>query len=246
MWLANATFGLAFITVIGFLIAYLFEARYVTYFNIPRSFISTSFNHLFDALLRFAKVIFFIIWALFINLIFQSSLCLEILSSLILILGPLFIYTLKKIQNFTKAWRLWAFMATVIIIYPYLLHYSLSTPIIRISQGFALECNNELLLAITILVVCFIVAYCVGRFDAITQIKYMTVQIIENTNGPFSEFVLLRVYGDKFICAKLEKRAEGKTPGLISNEFRIIKITPDVNLVLKLEKVGPLELRKNK
>jgi hypothetical protein len=88
--------------------------------------------------------------------------------------------------------------------------------------------GNSSLIIFLVFILGISIAENVGKSSATNQKDFL----VTNTTP---EMVVLRVYGDNFICAPFT-RATGKT----ETTFTLLKSSGDANLVLNLETIGPL------
>lgn len=229
--LKYATGALAIAAVLGFIIAYTFEAGFATFFNIPRFLIPPSFNQLIDSLLSLS-------WRV-ISLLFPS-----ILIPFILCLIP------EKDKN---NWSLGLVISGVILVllffylnYKYYIDRGISlrelvfvwVGVVSISLLLNIKfhpSDNALPKIISIFILILPVAYCFGRFDAMTQPYYFTRT---NNNGTSNENVVLRIYGDKFISAQYQHVGNSNK---VDSTFTIIKITGESEQQFNLSNLGPLK-----
>jgi hypothetical protein len=92
--------------------------------------------------------------------------------------------------------------------------------------------GNESLLIILLFLGGMLTASSAGMAEAIRQEEFL----VTNT-AP--ELVVLRIYGDNLICAPFDRKT-----GEIEQSFSVIKNTGETGLVLRLEKLGQLQLAK--
>lgn len=100
--------------------------------------------------------------------------------------------------------------------------------VVNIADYAALRFGPNIVLLASILLFSIFIAQDAGTAQAIKQTEYL----VTNTSP---EMVVLRVYGDNFICAPFDR-----TSGKVQNSFVLFKVSADPGLVLTLEKVGPL------
>jgi len=224
--LSCAPGALALAVVLGFLIAYASESGFAMYFNIPRSFIPSAFNQLIATLLSLLGRVTLLLlfpstflsykWHLKKNKWLLKPTCF-----LIICLGlyPLTYGGIKEIGFQGLLWELVfvAFGAFFVILSLDIEFRSLHITVPKI---------------IAIFIFILPVAYCLGRIDAKTNIPYMTP--ISN-NGTPNGSVVLRIYGDKFICAQFDGKLRK-----VSKTFTIINVTGDSVQQFKLSPLGPL------
>lgn len=81
---------------------------------------------------------------------------------------------------------------------------------------------------ILILIMIPLFSYLFGDGQALSQTTFQTLQSDKNV-------VVLKKYGDIFVCSKFNRKTK-----VVSNDLVLIKISDSEPLILKIEKLGPL------
>jgi len=253
-WMKSSAFALALATILGFLLAYALEAGHATYFNIPRSFISTAFNQLWDSLIRFLRFYLSYLMITFIVFQFWKNTSWLIIPRILIIFMVVVIWYCIKVpwDNLIKAKVMWelSFIGLAFVVLALVIFQQELIELMKLNLKNYLP-YAQLNKMVLIIVISLLIAYFLGRVDAKTQTTYLVTQITQKDHETPQPFVVLRIYSDKFICALLEEgqvndrtikvldqkyRITGKTYNL----FKIIRVTGDEKQIFELNNTGPL------
>ena len=260
-WMKSSAFALALATILGFLLAYVLEAGHATYFNIPRSFISTAFNQLWDSLIRFLRfylppiLITYLLLALAKNPSSQSSITIIVILVVGLIIISLYTCIWFLVRSCIPKKAPWNIGDIKIELFVVSLSMVALMLIIFIKLHCLFKCSNAncatLILSLLFCLFLLPLAFFLGRIDAKTQTTYLVTQITQKDHETPQPFVVLRIYSDKFICALLEEgQVNNRTvkvldqtyriTGRTHNLFKIIRVTGDEKQLFELNNTGPL------
>lgn len=216
--------------VMAYILLYCYEAGFIDSFMIPREFMAIELP---SVVLIAALTLALISSGMFLIIpLIRSKI--EILQKFgwILLIGaislPTFLLSLVKMSKLISA----VFLVIYLLIIVSLL---ISRRKITIVDYFNRYLGHEITFftpMILLLLSGGILANVIGLADAQTKEEFLIIKTS-------SEMVVLRIYGDKLICAPFDR-----TKKEVKRTFSILKIAEDSNLKLSLEKVGPLHMEK--
>jgi hypothetical protein len=255
-WLPDGLI-IASIPIIAYTVIFIFESGYTSAFEIPQEFIASDLTAALIVsgfLLTTALASYF-----FSNIIFMitSAVPEPIARRLRRLFPPLLIsFVLSLMYGTLWGWKSWAFVGcslAIVIIVEFL------TPAITqrgkgsyfekleardqqrkkllmkepetITDVLKKRLGVDIGLFLFLLLVGGFLIHNAGRSKALTQRTFL----VTNTSP---EMVVLRIYGDKMVCAPFDR-----TTREVDQSFVILKIAEDSHLMLHREEIGPLSSR---
>ena len=247
-------FIVAAISAVGYIFAFVYEAGFAKVFSIPLSFIAVSLTNVLivaGSLLLVGNLVFSTA-----NLVFTVSDRFNgPISKRVKLLMPVLLYSMalalvaagtrllsKAIIGLMIGWLISIFFE---FIFPLLTQRgkgSYQEKLVAQDELDARTRGSDLygLLArrfgvgpynlVLSLLMALVVIYFAGQSEAMRQSRYLVT-----STSP--EMVVLRIYGDKMICAPIDRDS-----GEIEPRFTVLKVADDPELVLQLEEVGPLDV----
>jgi hypothetical protein len=221
---------IAFSPLIAYILLYFHEAGFLDTFSIPREFLTLELS----------------------SVIFTSSIILVLVTLGFVIVIPLIRYwnviEEKMISSLILAvmffsqflWFLILGLKLFSVIFLTLFVFYILIIFISPIKMFVRRSFNRifgqdlapLLLSLVFLVSIINLMWPIGRMEASSKEEFPVI-------GGSPEMVILRIYGDKLICAPFDRATKE-----VKRVYVILKIADDLNLKLSLEKVGPLHIEK--
>lgn len=249
-WVSDALIIAAF-PIVAYVITYAYESGYAGIFGIPSQFIALNlitFLVVTGALTGVILSLF--MYANFILLILPKSD--SPLFRGIIKLFPMILLSVAYLILYGKLWHYWIIPIGVIALifliefgFPLITQKGRPSYREKYDEQEKLESNVKGIfeyviplvgrgpaIAIVYLSIFLILSSEAGRSRALKQDEFLIIKA-----SP--ELVVLRIYGEKLICAPFDR-----TTKEITRTFTILKTGDDPNLKLSLEKVGPLHIKK--
>lgn len=249
-WVSDALIIAAF-PIVAYVITYAYESGYAGIFGIPSDFITLNLTTVLVVTgALFGVILTLFIYANFILYILPKSDS-PIFRGVVKLL-PLILLSVAYLLLYGKLWRYWIFPVICILLFILMeFGFPLITQKGNLSYREKYEEQEKIegkvkgiveyvlplvgrgaFIAILSLFLVLIFSWEAGRSRALKQDKFLIVKA-----SP--ELVVLRIYGEKLICAPFDR-----TTKEITGTFTILKTGDDPNLKLSLEKVGPLHMEK--
>lgn len=239
---------IAAIPVVAYMITFSYETGFAGFFGIPREFIALNFTSVFIVAGALLGVLFFLFLWTETFFLFPSK---GILYRTSLRLLPLFLLLPVLFILYGNYWRKWIGPAIIMLIFA-LIAYGAPLITQRDVKGYSkkLEAEEEkdrqdrvetpfdqairllggknAMTLIMILWLLLVISNNAGDAAALKQEEFL----VANTSP---EMVVLRIYGDHLICAPFDRATKE-----VQRSFIVLKVADDPQLMLRLEKVGPL------
>ena len=234
--------------IAAYLFVFFFEKGVTSYFKIPLEFISISLVNVFIlGGLLFGAFLFFFLMLEVLTMLFPKRLNPHIFRALLpLILVAVFVVI--QIYFFGLAgWKYWIVLLMMFLIFSGLQFLwplktqkdkstyieklegqeQIEARVIGFSDIIAIRFGRNIVLLIIFIILGILLSQSIGTAQAFNQSDFL----VTNTSP---EMVVLRIYGDSLICAPFDRGTKE-----VQNSFKVIKVS-DSNLLLTLEKIGPL------
>lgn len=242
-------------SVIAYLFAFIYEAGFAKIFDIPLHFVTLSLTNVFitgGSLLLISLTLFILadlIFVIFVSFLKSDS---PIYRRLVK-LAPMVFFSIAllffQINTALQA-GLKGLIASWLLIAFFEFGFPLITQRHKASYRDKLEAQDQLVVqretlrdyavgllgeglyrTIYFLSLALVVTYVAGQSTALRQREFLVT-----ATSP--EMAVLRMYGDKMICAPFDR-----STGEVERSFTVLRIAEDSGLTLHLERVGPLNPR---
>jgi hypothetical protein len=239
---------IAAIPIVAYMITFSYETGFAGFFGIPREFIALNFTSVFIVAGALLGVLFFLfLLTEIISMVFPPSK--DIIYRTSLPFFPLSLMCAALFILYGSYWREWIGSVVVTMLFA-LFWYGFPLLTQRDKKGYRkkLEADEEAerqvktpfdhairliggrkaLIIILFLILLLDVSHHAGHAAALKQEEFL----VANTSP---EMVVLRIYGDHLICAPFDRATKE-----VQRSFIVLKVADNPQLMLRLEKVGPL------
>lgn len=237
-------------SIVAYLLTFVYEAGFARFFRIPLEFITLNLTSIFvvAGALLVVVIFLFLLTELIFTILNRGD---NPIYRGVVRLIPVFLLFAALLFLYGVQWREWIWIAVVMIMLAFLeFGFPLITQRHKIHYRDKLEAQEEVERQVEtpidraiwrmgstaiIIILCLwlglSISYHAGHAAALKQDEFLVA-----TTSP--EMVVLRIYGDKLICAPFERATKE-----VQRSFIVLKVAEDPKLMLRLEKVGPLRLK---
>jgi hypothetical protein len=248
---------IAALSAIAYLLVYVYESSYAEVFGIPSEFITFNLTRVFIVIFALLSVVGAVLWIANALVMLLPTTPNPIAKRLRRI-SPAILFVVGLVYIYRHDWNLALMAAASGLAMPILFEFAFPLVTQRGKGSYLekLEADQqqrerrrrkgeevetlldkgaqilgwEVILILIYLWFGLLLTYGAGRSAARNQRKFL----ITNTSP---EMVVLRIYGDKMVCAPLSR-----STGEVERRFVVLKVAEDPDLMLGLEEVGPLRL----
>ncbi len=260
--LLKSSFGVGVVTILGYVLAFLYEKGYTSYFKIPPELIKIDLINILRFIFYLLALIFILYGILNACYVFVCSLS-SIIQRIILRSAPYFIYFIVGllISLNTKAWNTYKWSVALVFViflfdgfilplitqrgkgtyYQKLAYQEEKRNKLNIKEPNLLDkiippknilTANKVINVIIILVIILTVSNVIGNAEAERQIEFL---VLKNP----SNIVVLKIYGDKYICAPFDPNTK-----TVEKSLYIIDSKKQDGFWFDWKNVGPLKPKK--
>ncbi|HUU41662.1 MAG TPA: hypothetical protein VMW42_12030 [Desulfatiglandales bacterium] len=239
--------------LIAYFLTFIYEAGFAGVYKIPLSLVELNLTTVFTMAVAVATILFFVL--MFFNPVYIFAVGpfrgKEYINTRIAALVPILILFLANLLLFGALWKKWIFsliflivMTSVVFFLPLITQRSKESYLEKIKADaesyepedlyglLAKHLGRSYFYYLFCFFMFFLIVYSAGQAKAMKEKEFLVLASSPDT-------VVLRIYGDNIICSPFNRGTKE-----VQRSFIIHKVGETPPLELRLEKIGPLVLKK--